>query len=109
MGGHVIAALIGITCYQHIPQTLLAAAVVVAGTVVVMYYLRCLHPPGGATALAAATSDATQQLGYHDESGVTDPDRDKVIYRVITGHGRRSSGTCARGVRALGQISGHAQ
>lgn len=214
MGGHMIAAFVGITCYQHIPQTLLAAAVAVAGTVVVMYYLRCLHPPGGATALAAATSDAAQQLGYQfiltpvllnviclliiatgfnyffpwrryptllarsrsldddvpgaehaelgistddlsfalrrmesfvdvsaqdlteiyalalqhardahlqpaqirpghyysngrygenwsvrhivDESGVNDPDRDKVIYRVVAGNGRRSSGTCTR-------------
>ena len=31
-----------------------------------------------------------------DESGVTDPDKDKVIYRVVAGHQRRSSGTCTR-------------
>ena len=31
-----------------------------------------------------------------DESGATDPDKDKVIYRVVAGHGRRSSGTCTR-------------
>ena len=106
MDGHVIAALISITCYQHIPQTLLAAAVAVAGTVVVMYYLRCLHPPGGATALAAATSDATQQLGYHDESGVTDPDNLPGGRQPRTPQLRHPY---ARGVRALGQISGHAQ
>ncbi len=64
LGGHVIAALVGITCYQHIPQTIIAAAVAVAGAIVIMYYLHCLHPPGGATALAAASSDAAHQLGY---------------------------------------------
>ena len=212
LGGHVIAALIGITCYQQIPHIIVAAAVAVAGAIVVMYYLRCLHPPGGATALAAATSGAAHQLGYQfvltpvllnvlgmlaiaigfnyffpwrrypavlahsgispdeevpdaelgistedlsfalrrmesfidvsaqdlteiyalalqhardthlqpvhirpgqyysngrsgeswsvrhivDESGATDPDKDKVIYRVVAGHDRRSSGTCTR-------------
>jgi CBS-domain-containing membrane protein len=215
LGGHLIAALIGITCYQQIPQAILAGAVAVAGAIVVMYYLRCLHPPGGATALAAASSGAAHQLGYQfvltpvllnvvcmlaiaigfnyffpwrrypavlahsrltqdddapaaehaelgistedlsfalrrmesfvdvsaqdlteiytlalqhardthlqpvhvrpghyysngrygenwavrhivDESGVADPDKDKVIYRVVAGHGRRSSGTCTR-------------
>ncbi|MBI3774356.1 MAG: HPP family protein [Gammaproteobacteria bacterium] len=64
MGGHIIAALIGITCYQQIPHMLVAAAVAVSGAIVVMYYLHCLHPPGGATALAAATSGAAHQLGY---------------------------------------------
>ena len=214
LGGHIIAALIGITCYQKIPHIMLAGAIAVAATIVVMYYLRCLHPPAGATALAAATSSEAQQLGYQfvltpvllnilcmlviavafnyffpwrrypavlahsssqahdapdaeqaelgvstddlsfalrrmesfvavsaqdlteiyalalqhardthlpaahihpghyysngrygehwsvrhivDESGVTDPERDKVIYRVVAGHGRRSSGTCTR-------------
>ncbi len=64
VGGHVIAATIGITCYQQIPQAMIAAAAAVAMAIVVMYYLRCLHPPGGATALAAATSAAGHQLGY---------------------------------------------
>ncbi len=215
LGGHVIAATIGITCYQQIPQVMVAASVAVAAAIVVMYYLRCLHPPGGATALAAATSGAAHQLGYEfvltpvllnvmcmliiaiafnyffpwrrypavlahsrhnsddsapdaehaelgistedlsfalrrmesfvdvsaqdlteiytlalqhardahlqpahirpghyysngrygenwsvrhivDESGITDPDKDKVIYRVVAGNGRRSSGTCTR-------------
>lgn len=212
LGGHMIAALIGITCYQQIPHIMLAAPIAVAAAIVVMYYLRCLHPPGGATALAAATSGAAQQLGYQfvltpvllnvicmlvvaigfnyffpwrrypavlahsrispeeevpaaelgistddlsfalrrmesfidvsaqdlteiyalalqhardnhlqpthirpgryysngrygenwsvrhivDESGATDPEKDKVIYRVVAGHGRRSSGTCSR-------------
>lgn len=64
LGGHLIAATIGITCSQQIPQAMVAAAVAVAAAIVVMYYLRCLHPPGGATALAAATSGAAHQLGY---------------------------------------------
>lgn len=64
LGGHMIAALIGITCYQQIPYIMLAAPIAVAAAIVVMYYLRCLHPPGGATALAAATGGAAHQLGY---------------------------------------------
>ncbi|MBU2871544.1 HPP family protein [Colwellia sp. E2M01] len=50
-GGHLVSALVGILCYQHITDPLLSGAVAVGGAVLAMYFLRCLHPPGGATAL----------------------------------------------------------
>lgn len=64
-GGQFISALIGVTCANHIANPQIAAALAVGLALVVMYYLRCLHPPGGATALSAVLGDeAVHQLGY---------------------------------------------
>jgi CBS domain-containing membrane protein len=64
-GGHIVSALVGVTCAQGIPQTALATACAVAGAILAMHYLRCLHPPGGAAALMAVTgTDSIQALGY---------------------------------------------
>jgi CBS domain-containing membrane protein len=64
-GGHLISAAVGVTCALHIPDPLLAAAVAVAGAIGAMYYLRCVHPPGGATALTAVMGGpAVHALGY---------------------------------------------
>jgi CBS domain-containing membrane protein len=52
LGGHMLSSAIGITCILLIHDTLTAAAVAVALSIAAMYYLRCLHPPGGAAALA---------------------------------------------------------
>lgn len=66
LGGHLISALIGVACAQWIPQISIAAAAAVGISVAAMYYLRCIHPPGGATALAAVIGgESIQQLGYH--------------------------------------------
>lgn len=53
LGGHIISALIGVVCYQNIDNPALASAMAVGLAISGMYYLRCLHPPGGATALLA--------------------------------------------------------
>ena len=53
MGGHIISAIIGVTCARLIPDLLLAASLSVGCAIVAMHYLRCIHPPGGATALSA--------------------------------------------------------
>jgi len=64
-GGHIISALIGVTCAQHIADPLLAAALGVGLAIAAMYYLHCIHPPGGATALVAVLGGYTvHQLGY---------------------------------------------
>jgi CBS-domain-containing membrane protein len=64
-GGHVLSALMGVTFFNLIPDMVVAAAVAVGVSIVVMFYSRCIHPPGGATALAAVVgSDAVHQLGY---------------------------------------------
>jgi len=63
--GHLVSALIGVACYQHIPDLFMAAALAVGLAIGAMYYLRCIHPPGGATALAAVIGgEATHVLGY---------------------------------------------
>jgi CBS domain-containing membrane protein len=65
LGGHLVSGTIGIACYQWIPQPWLAAAAAVALAIFAMYYLRCLHPPGGATALTTVIgSEQIHALGY---------------------------------------------
>jgi CBS-domain-containing membrane protein len=64
-GGHLVSALIGVTCVKLISDPMLAAAIAVALAIGAMHYLRCMHPPGGATALGAVLGgDAVHQLGY---------------------------------------------
>lgn len=65
LGGHIVSAVIGVTCAQFIPYLLPAASLAVALAISVMYYLRCIHPPGGATALSAVVGgSAVHELGY---------------------------------------------
>lgn len=66
LGGHVISAFVGVTCAQMIVNELLAAGAAVGLAIGVMYYTRCIHPPGGATALSAVIGgETTHALGYH--------------------------------------------
>lgn len=51
--GHLLSALIGVGCAHLLPGGWWTAALAVGLSVTVMHYLRCMHPPGGATALAA--------------------------------------------------------
>lgn len=65
LGGHLISAVIGVACYQMIPDIHIAAAISVGFAIGAQYYLRCIHPPGGATALAAVIgSSQIHDLGY---------------------------------------------
>jgi CBS-domain-containing membrane protein len=65
VGGHVLSAIIGVTMYQLVPDMVTAAALAVGISIAVMYYARCIHPPGGATALVAVVGgDEIYQLGY---------------------------------------------
>ncbi|WP_019024183.1 MULTISPECIES: HPP family protein [unclassified Thioalkalivibrio] len=64
LGGHAIAAIVGVAVRQAVDHPLVAAALAVGLTVYAMYYLRCLHPPGGATALYAVVGGASvEELG----------------------------------------------
>lgn len=64
-GGHLVSAAIGIACTRLDLDPILTAALAVALAISAMYYLRCIHPPGGATALAAVIGgEATHVLGY---------------------------------------------
>ena len=53
IGGHLLSAFVGVTCQQLFPDQTWTPALAVGLAVGVMHYLRCMHPPGGATALAA--------------------------------------------------------
>ena len=65
-GGHLVSAVIGVACVKLNAQPFVAAALAVALAISAMYYLRCIHPPGGATALTAvAGGDAVHTLGFH--------------------------------------------
>ena len=52
VGGQLISALVGVTCFKFIPGVFVSAALAVALAIFAMHLLNCLHPPGGATALA---------------------------------------------------------
>ena len=65
LGGHVVSALIGVSCYKLIPLPMLAAALAVGLAIAGMHVARCIHPPGGATALTAVIGGASvNSLGY---------------------------------------------
>lgn len=64
-GGHLVSAAIGVSCYILIPDLFFAAAAAVGLAITAMYYLRCIHPPGGATALSAVVAGpGVHELGY---------------------------------------------
>lgn len=63
--GHLVSAVIGVSCYLFIPNLFVAAASAVGLAITAMYYLRCIHPPGGATALTAVVAGSSvHALGY---------------------------------------------
>jgi CBS-domain-containing membrane protein len=66
LGGHLISAVIGVACARWLGhEPMLAASLAVALSIAAMYGMRCLHPPGGATALYAVMGgDAVHALGY---------------------------------------------
>lgn len=64
-GGHLFAAVIGVSCATWISDPFMAASGAVGLTIGAMYYLNCIHPPGGATALTAVIGgESIHQLGY---------------------------------------------
>lgn len=65
IGGHAISAIVGVMCWQWIPDFTVAASASVGLAIGAMYFTRCIHPPGGATALAAVIgSEKLHHLGY---------------------------------------------
>jgi CBS domain-containing membrane protein len=65
LGGQLASAAIGVTCARVLPDPFLAAPLAVALAIGAMHLLRCLHPPGGATALVAVVGgEPVRALGY---------------------------------------------
>lgn len=64
-GGQLSSAFVGVACYQLVPDLLLAAGLSVGLAIGTMHVLRCIHPPGGATALAAVIgNEQIHALGF---------------------------------------------
>lgn len=64
IAGHALSCAIGVFFARYIPEAI-APAAAVGVAITSMYYLRCLHPPGGATALAVVIGgEEVSALGY---------------------------------------------
>lgn len=65
IGGNIASASIGVVTAAFIDHTYFAAGVAVGVSIAVMHFLRCVHPPGGATALIPILGgDAVQAMGF---------------------------------------------
>lgn len=65
VGGHLISAFVGVSCLLLIESPLLSSSAAIAVAMILMHSLRCMHPPGGATAVTAAIgSQQIESLGY---------------------------------------------
>lgn len=63
--GHLLSAIVGVTCSVLIDNLFLAAPAAVGFSILIMHFTRSIHPPGGATALAAVIGgSAILDLGY---------------------------------------------
>jgi len=68
VAGHAFSAIIGVACWRWIPDYTVAASASVGLAIGVMVITRSIHPPGGATALAAVIgSEKLHNLGYSYE------------------------------------------
>ncbi len=66
VGGHIVSALIGISAYYMIPNAIIASSAAIGVAMLAMHHLRCMHPPGGATAVTAVIGGTTvHQMGYY--------------------------------------------
>lgn len=65
VGGHLISAFVGVSCYLLIPNELVASAMTIPVAMLGMQVCRCMHPPGGATAVTAVIGGTNvHELGY---------------------------------------------
>lgn len=63
--GHLISALIGVTCAKLVTEPATSAALAVGVSIFAMRVFGCIHPPGGATALTAVLGGSEVfKLGY---------------------------------------------
>jgi CBS domain-containing membrane protein len=46
IGGHSVSAIMGVTCFYLITNTLLATSIAIPLSLVAMHFLRCMHPLG---------------------------------------------------------------
>ena len=64
-GGQLSSAFVGVSCFLLVPNLFLASGLAVGLAIGIMHVLRCIHPPGGATALVAVVgSSQIHELGF---------------------------------------------
>jgi CBS domain-containing membrane protein len=64
-GGHLLSAIVGILTLRYFADPLVGVALAVGGSLLLMRGLRCVHPPGGATALTVVQGGAEfRELGF---------------------------------------------
>lgn len=65
VGGHLVSAFVGVSCYHFVPNELFASSLSIPLAMLLMHYFHCMHPPGGATALTAVVGGHNvHALGY---------------------------------------------
>lgn len=65
IAGHLVAAFAGVLCAKYVQDDAVSCACAVGLTIALMHLLRCLHPPGGGTALAVILgSDQVHEIGF---------------------------------------------
>lgn len=65
IGGHTLSALAGVLCARWMEPPFLAGGLAVGLAIGVMHLARCIHPPGGATALTAVIGGkVVEEWGY---------------------------------------------
>jgi len=62
LGGQGLSAIVGVAAAHWLGGGVIAAGVAVAAAIGLMHTLRCVHPPGGATALSAVMSAGSGSL-----------------------------------------------
>ena len=65
VGGRLVSAFVGGSCLLLIESPRFSSSTAIALVMVSMHLFRCMHPPGGATAVTAAIgSEQIKMLGY---------------------------------------------
>jgi len=65
VGGHLISAFIGVSAFKLVGEPIMASSLAIGLAMVAMHFAKCMHPPGGATAVTAIVGgSAVYELGY---------------------------------------------
>jgi len=65
LAGHLIAAVVGVSCVKLFGIELIAAAMSVGVTMSLSHFARCVHPPAGATTIYAVIGGShVHEIGY---------------------------------------------
>ncbi|HEX5686254.1 MAG TPA: HPP family protein [Ideonella sp.] len=79
VGGNTLCALVGVACVHLLGTSDWAAGMAVSLAIAAMFALRCLHPPGGASALLMVLS------GVHDPAFALYPVMANAVLLVVAG------------------------